>query len=273
MAKKDTTDPNDPQSAPPALDPAEELAASNAQLREQLVQQAAAHQAQQDQILDYLGEMKTKVETLEAAQLAAGTPVLDKAASEAARREAEFSAEWSKLSEEFADYPAIDILEQRVLVGAEANNDIRLNDEPGMMVDPTGANRRWKLRWFNFANEGRSYRATAEGYIKVRWDELQDADSIATLERRDEFVRMGEQGKEVLHKIPFKIYDYKKRRDVARTQGLLTSEAALRDHLANNVARMAGNVGDSADQAGSLIHSSKNFHVEIKKGETERVTL
>jgi hypothetical protein len=242
--------------------PPVDLASENAALREQVAAQAA----QQDQILDYMAEMKTEIETLKAQPAA---PVVDAASAQ----QKALDDEWAALREEFKDIPNIDIVEQRVLAGTDANTDIRLIDEPGMLVDPQATSRKWKLRWFNFATEGRSQRATQEGYVKVKWTELKDAESIATMERIDEFVRIGEKGKEVLHKIPLKLFAYKKKRDAARIQGMLSSESGLRDHLAANVARMAGNVGDNADQAGSLIQGNKTFMVEIKKGEKETVRL
>lgn len=231
-----------------------------------LIEENVAMKAQQDQMLDMIVELKEKLEALEQhGTTPAGGPIVN-------AEEVALNAELAALKEEFAEYPAIDLVERRVLLGADANNEIRLMDEPGLVEDPTGTARRWKLRWFNFAKEGRASQAEREGYIKVRWAELRSSESIGALERKDDYVRQGDRGLEVLCKMPLKLFDYKKRRDAARNQGLLTSESRLRDHLSGNVAAMASRDGQNADQAGSFVHG-KTFSLEIKKGETERVTV
>lgn len=224
----------------------------------------AAQQRQNDQVLDALIDLQETVKRLKAGQSA--TPAVAQF-----DQEAELDAELDALKDEFKDYPAIEMLERRVLVGAEANNELRLTDEPGLLEDPHGTNRKWKLRWFNFAVEGRAPKATQEGYIRVTWAELRDGDGIGEVERKDDFVRQGDRGLEVLHKIPLKLFEYKKRRDAARHNGLLSSEASLRDHLSSNVSRMAAREGGNADQAGSMVHGKK-FEVSITRGETERIT-
>lgn len=222
-------------------------------------------QAQNDLVLDSLIEMQEKMKRLEAGQSSTK-------AVEQFDAEEELDQELEALKREFADYPAIDMLERRALVGAEANTELRLTDEPDLLEDPYGQSRKWKLRWFNFGVEGRATKASQEGYIKVTWDELRDGDGLATSARLDAFVRQGDKGLEVLHKIPVKLFDYKKRRDAARRNGLLTSEAQMRDHLSNSVSALAGRAGDNADQAGSLLHDKARFNVSIKRGQTERFT-
>lgn len=224
-----------------------------------------ALRAQNDTVLDALIELQETVKRLEAGQVATK-------AVEQFDAETELDAELEALKREFKDYPAIDMLERRALVGAEANTELRLTDEPGLLEDPYGESRKWKLRWFNFGVEGRATKAAQEGYIKVTWAELRDGDGIATSNKSDEFVRQGDKGLEVLHKIPVKLFDYKKRRDAARRNGLLTSETQMRDHLSNSVSALAGRAGDNADQAGSLVHDKARFNVSIKRGETERFT-
>ena len=233
-----------------------------------LTDENAALKAQQDQMLDMLVELREKLQTLETT----GVPVVTPAVTD---EEAQLNAELAALKEEFKDFEGLEVFERRVLVGADANNEIRLLDEPSILQDPRGTLRTWKLRWFNFAKEGRASQAEREGYVKVKWAELQSAESIASAvagERKDEYVRQGDRGLEVLCKMPLKLYDYKKKRDAARMGGVLTSEARLRDHLAGNVASLAGKNGMNADQAGSLIHS-KSFSMSITPGETETITL
>lgn len=223
-----------------------------------------AQQAQNDQVLDALIELQDTVKRLEAGQG-------QTKAAEAYDATSEMDAELAELTKEFADYPMIDMLERRALVGADANNELRLVDEPGLLEDPDGEHRYWKLRWFNFAIEGRAGHAAKEAYMKVAWKELRDSEGIATSSHQDEFVRQGDKGLEVLHKIPLKLFVYKKKRDAARHQGLLTSEQQMRDHVANRVAGLAGSSGQNADQAGSFVHG-RRFSLSITKGETERFT-
>lgn len=224
---------------------------------------AAALRAQNDQMLEMLVEMQAKVEALTAAKDATPEPAFGEGAK--------LDAELGELLSEFKDYPQIAVFNQRVLVGADANLSIRLKDDASVTDDPQGKHLYWKLRWFNFAKEGRSHQAGAEGYEKVKWSDLQDSEMVTTGVRTDEYVRKGERGLEVLHRIPLKLYDYKKKRDAAKLKGLLSSESQVRDHVANGVASLAGKGGDNASQAGDFIHGKT--HVTIEQGPTERVTL
>lgn len=223
-----------------------------------------ALKSKQDQLLDIVVEMQEKLETLEGGVKSVTAPV--------SQRQAELDAELDTLREEFKGYPNIELFERRVLVGPEAHSDIRLMDEPGVMDDPGGHNRKWHLRWFNLAKEGRAAQAEAEFYRKVEWSELRSDESLAVLERKDQYVRRGDRGMEYLYKIPLKLFVYKKKRDAARVQGLLSSESQLRDHLSGSVAGLAGRAGDNADQAGSFVHG-KGFSLEITEGAKETVTL
>lgn len=220
--------------------------------------------AQNDQMLDMLVEVRTELDTLKAQQSEAPMRQHD-------GEQAKLDAELKDLMVEFKDYPQIQVFEQRVITGIDASVDIRLSGDVTSQADTSGNTCTWKLRWFNFGKEGRAQQAGAEGYVKVKWTELGDPEMVNTGTRMDEFVRKGQNGWEVLHKIPMKLFTYKKRRDAARMQGLLTSESQLRDHLSSNVAGLAGRAGQNADQAGSTVHDK--FSVSITKGARETVTL
>lgn len=239
-----------------------QLQAENARLRDE----HAAQQAEHDMILDGLATMQDEIAALKGAQT--GKAAVAVAQNDTA---AELDAELAGLTAEFADYPLIDVFERRALVGLDANTDLRLKDDPTVLLDPSGDRCKWKLRWFNFGKEGRAQQAQAEGYMKVRWDDLADQEAIATGARIDEYVKKGNRGEEVLCKIPRKLYDYKKRRDAARSEGLLASESGMRDRVANRVSSMVGARGGNADQAGSFL-ASKKVHMTITAGETERFT-
>lgn len=234
---------------------------------EALQAENAALRAQQDQTLDLLVEMREELDKLKAGGIAAPPVIGGKS-----KAEQELDDELAVLKDEFKDFPGIEVLEQRILVGEEVNDDIRLKDEPSILEDPHGKHRKWKVRKFNFGIEGRAARATAEGYIKVRRDELQNTEALPTLSQQDEYARLGERGLEVLCKMPLKLYEHKKKRDMMRRQGLLTSASGLRSHTANRVAEMAAASGMNADQAGSFI-AGKTFTMEVTEGEKETVTL
>lgn len=225
----------------------------------------AVLKGQLEQLLDLHVEQRAELDALKAAQT--GTAAIAVAQNTVA---AKMDAELEGLVDEFKDYPLIEMFERRTLVGIDANTDIRLKGEVPLTEDPRGQNRIFKLRWFNFAKEGRAQQAAAEGYLKVKWDELQDREAVvgATTNTTDEFVRKGERGLEVLHKMPLKLYDYKKRRDAARQSGKLESVSAMRDHMANSVAGMVG--GNSGSRAGDFI--AKQMSVELTPGPTERFT-
>jgi hypothetical protein len=68
-----------------------------------------------------------------------------------------------------------------------------------------------------------------------------------------------------------KLYAYKQKRDAARRNGQLQSESWTRDHVANNVARMAGAAGDNASQAGDFAHQQIQMTITPGKKETIEV--
>lgn len=218
-----------------------------------------------DQLMDLLLAQQEELATLKAAQTgeAAGTVAQHDAT-------AALDAELAALKAEFSDYPLIEVFERRMLTGVDAPLSIRLQGEPPPEQDPTGARRTWHLRWFNFGKEGRAQQAASDSYQKVLWSELQDQESVGTGTRTDPYVRKGDRGLDVLHKIPLKMYRHKQRRKAALTEGLLQSESRLRDHLANSVADRAGAIGDNADRAGSF--ASRSMSLTITPGETERFT-
>lgn len=225
-----------------------------------------ALRTQLDQVLDLLIEQQDQIAALKSAQVGPAAVTVEKG-----DKTAELNAELDGLLDEFKDYPLINVFERRALVGVDANTDIRLKGEVPLIEDPGGAQRYWKLRWFNCAKEGRAQQMVAEGYDKVAWEDLQDQESVATGARIDAYVRRGERGQEVLGKIPFKLYVYKKKRDAARQAGLLASESGVRHHVAERVASMVGSQGGNADQAGSFVHGGIN--VTLTQCPTETVTF
>jgi hypothetical protein len=237
----------------------------------QTSESVAALEAKVDKLLTIAAEQQEENDALKARVEAMSKTGAASVAVAKVDEQAKLEAELAALAEEFKDIPNVDVLRSRVLHGVDANQDIRLLDEPTIGVDPTGATRKWQLRWFNLEKEGRSEQAKAEGYVKVQWDELQDKEAIATGTRTDVFVRKGMRGLEVLYKIPRRFYQLKKRADALRRAGKLTSESAMRSDIANKTAALAGREGGNADQAGSFV--DRSMTMTITPGETERVTF
>jgi hypothetical protein len=232
---------------------------------ERLKTQQQASDARQEQMIDMLADLQAKIDAIPTAPVAASVARRSKV-------EEELDAEYKTLmaDPEFRGLPNIQVLERRALHGTDANMDVRLKGDAPYEVDPRGERCFWKLRWFNFGKDGRSTEAAARGYEKVEWDDLQDAEAVATGLRTDKYVRRGDRGLEVLHKIPQKYYNHVKKREAARTAGLLTSETALRDRMANGAAHLAGQSGGNADQAGTFV-AGKGFQVTIKPEDTTGV--
>jgi hypothetical protein len=251
MSTQDTPHPA-PEVPPDPLPPTDDVAALRGQL---------------NQALDLLIAQQDELALLKSAQRGSAATVVQQGATAE-----KFDAELAALKAEFADYPLIEMFERRALIGADANTDIRLLGEPGLYEDPLGETRYWHLRWFNFMKEGRAQVAISEGYLKVKWDELQDQEIVAASVRIDEFVRTGDRGLVTLYKMPRKLYEYKKRRDAARLAGKLGSEKAIRDLVANAVATRVGREegGTRADQAGSWV--AQNVTMTLTPGATERFT-
>lgn len=227
---------------------------------------AQAQHAREEQLLDMVSDLMNKVEALEAAQTGPSAVVVKQN-----DQQKKFDDELDALKAEFADYPAIEMFERRVVLGVDADDGIRLKDEPSVVEDPYGQRRKWKLRWFNHGKPGRAYQAAQEGYEQVALADLRDPGVLSVEDAKDRYVRRGERGQEALYRIPLKMFDYKKRRDAARRQGQLQSESWLRGHMANATAVSAEKSGGSADQAGTFI--DKNLNLEITRGQPERVTF
>lgn len=246
-----------------------DLTAAEALELQQLRAENDVMRAREHAIVDAMAEMQESIDALKAGQVGAAAAAVAKHDAQA-----EMDAELAELLEaekSLGGYGLIDVFERRALVGVDANLEIRLKDDPSVVDDPFGERCRWKLRWFNFEKEGRSQQATAEGYEKVRWEDLADQEMITGGTREDGYVRKGSRGKEVLCKIPLKLYAHKKKRDAMRQQGQLQSESAVRDLAANRVAARIGAQGGNADEAGSFI-ANKRFSVEVTQGATERFT-
>jgi len=226
----------------------------------------AAVRAQMDQLLDIVTEQQQTIETLRAAQTGTSAKALEQD-----DEQAKLDAELAQLLQEHADYPGIEVFERRVVEGVAASGDIRLKGETPVSEDPQGEQRYWHLRWFNGTKEGRLQQALQEGYVKVQWDELQSREMVVSEDKTDGFVRKGDRGQEVLHKIPRKLYAYKKRRDAMLRDGLLSSKSKLQDYLADSTAAAAGNMGHNADEAGSFVH--RGIDLQISEGQRERITL
>ncbi|MEQ1726732.1 MAG: hypothetical protein ABL982_00010 [Vicinamibacterales bacterium] len=257
----------DSLSTPGALPNDGSLTAAEALELAELRAQNEAIRSQNTILLDMMSNLE---ERIDAAGLDRRMSAEAEAAIETAleREQRELDEEMQRLAEKFADYPAIDAFRRRAVLGVDAATELRLKGDLTTQQDPSGEHTTWKLRWFNFGREGRAQQFRTEGYERVLWDELADKASVNG-DTTTVYVRRGDQGLEVLGKIPRELFNHKKRRDAARRRGVLTSESKLLAHVAEGTARLAGQQGDNADQAGSFIEGNKQF-VTITKGEKEK---
>lgn len=148
----------------------------------------------------------------------------------------------ARLREEFADFPRLDVLERR-LVNPEIPTSvpIRLKDEPPEHEDPTGARRRWYLRWINTSMPNRFHTVkTQRGYVPVLWEELQDKEQISDRFEGAREVRRGDRGQEVLCKIPLPYYLMIKAREREALLKRAQSRTAMQDDLSTAAASRYG---------------------------------
>lgn len=231
----------------------------------QPMSEPAPMSARENQLLDALIEMQDRIAALESGQ----TAVVAKQTTEAEKLTAEMDAEFAALSKEFAGYSALEVLSRRLEQGVDASHEIRFKDEPTMLEDPTGQERIWRPRWFNFSKDGRAFEAASKGWEKVRLEWLQDAEAVTGGVKIDDYARRGDGGKEVLMRMPEKLYRFTKKREQLQREGKLSSETWTKDYLANKVAAEVRETGGNADQAGSFV-AGKTFSVEVTEQPTER---
>ena len=159
----------------------------------------------------------------------------------------------SLLAEIFAEFPNVEAAERRLHAGAlPASLPIRLKDEPSEAVDPTGSKRKWYVRWINSAMPGRLHAITSGyAYVLVDWDELQHQDQIADrFQGLDTHVRRGDQGKDILAKLPLAYYKQIKQAEQERAEAR-NSPKAIKAQLQEEAALRLG--ADAAEGVGGLI--------------------
>lgn len=133
------------------------------------------------------------------------------------------SPQRDRLRKGLEKYPAIDILERRLLnPHGTPSEPIQLKDQSEPM----------ELHWFNGEIPGRTHEARHYlGYLPVRVDELASRDEVSDLqESADGCVTRGERGREWLGKMPKRWYDaiQRKKADI-EAKRLRTSSTVKRD--------------------------------------------
>lgn len=192
-------------------------------------------------------------------------------AKSAAKKAAAVEINKEDLLVRFKDFPAIDVISRRF----ENPNDpgslpILLKDEdPHCCVNSEHHNRlrsgattchlcrrpvrKYQVRWFNLSQEGRRGQMRSKGYWPVRTAELSDQDDVSDIYRskEDEYVRRGDNGKEMLGKMPLEIYFEIKRRQ----QEERAKRATSKRHLVSDLAESAGR--EFGSEAGDMIHDGE----------------
>lgn len=170
----------------------------------------------------------------------------------------------SALADVFADFPNVEAAERRLHAGAlPASLPIRLKDEPSEAVDPTGAKRKWYVRWINSAMPGRLHAITSGyAYVLVDWDELQHQDQIADrFQGLDTHVRRGDQGKDILAKLPLAYYKQIKAAEQARA-AQRNSPKAIKEQLQQEAALRLGT--EASEGVGGLIGDVRELPADAR---------
>jgi hypothetical protein len=163
------------------------------------------------------------------------------------------------LLEKYKDFKGINVVERRLqdpeLPGSVP---IRLNDEPTYLQDPLGRKRKWYVRWINAAEAGRYSLVTETmGYVPVRVEELQNADSVMGIaESKDGIVRRGDRGSEVLVKMPLELYTAIKSRQEEKRRKRSHNAKALKEDMANIAGQSVGS------EAGDFVHDEMSLTVK-----------
>jgi hypothetical protein len=173
------------------------------------------------------------------------------------------------LLDAFKDYPAIDIVSRQFQNPNDPGSlPILLKDEdPNACINSDHQNRlkigatvcqcgkparKWYVRWFNLAQEGRNAQMRAKGFIVVEVRELQDADDISDMyddaKNAGQKVRRGDRGQEVLGKMPLPLWLERKRRQREIRNDAFMSAQARREERAESAGRAMG------DEAGQTIY-------------------
>lgn len=190
------------------------------------------------------------------------------------------------IAERFKDFASIDVLTRRFSDPSDPGSlPILLNDEqPESCVNSDHMNRlkpgaatchlcrkparKWYVRWFNLASEGRNGQMRAKGYVGVEVKELQDSGDIADLYAdrtdRDRYVRRGDNGKELLAKIPLEAYNFIK----GRQRDAWNARAMSGKQIKKDLAEAAG--VELGDEAGQSIHDGD---IKIEKMTRSHTTL
>jgi hypothetical protein len=133
------------------------------------------------------------------------------------------SPQRERLRKGLEKYPAIDILERRLLnPHGTPSEPIQLKDQPEPM----------ELHWFNGEIPGRTHEARHYlGYLPVHVNELVSRDEVSDLQESPEgCVTRGERGREWLGKIPKRWYDAIQRKKAeVETKRLRNSATVKRD--------------------------------------------
>jgi hypothetical protein len=187
------------------------------------------------------------------------------------------------LLERFKDFPAIDVISRRfndpndpgslpILLKDEdrhccANSDHQLKLKSGATICPACKRpaRKWYVRWFNLAQEGRNAQMRGKGYVAVEVKELQDSDDVSDLfTGKDTAVRRGDRGQEILGKQPLELYLEIKRRQRLKRNEQAVNANRTRTQLAEAAGRALG------DEAGQSIHDGA---IQVESMTRHKTTL
>ena len=191
------------------------------------------------------------------------------------------AAEPNALKAAFAEYPALDVLERRLLHPNDPGSlPILLQDDPdpccgdfghAYNAKPNAAKcptckvpfRRWYIRWVNVGEANRAMVIRDRGYLPVKVSELKHAEDVMGLNAdTSAIVTRGDKKSEVLYKRPF-TYHIEIKRKQLQQQNARRTPKSLKADLVASADRALG------DEGAQTLHN--NLHVEEFK--TVRSTL
>ncbi len=188
------------------------------------------------------------------------------------------------LLDRFKDFPAIDVISRRMndpndpgslpILLKDEDPHCCINTDHQQKMKPGAAEcrickkpaRKWYVRYFNLAQEGRNAQMRGKGYVAVEIKELQDSDDISDLytSNKDTFVRRGDRGQEILGKQPLELFlEIKRRQHEHRMQRSMSAK-----QLRSELAEAAGS--ELGDEAGSSIHAGD---IKVESMTRSRTTL
>lgn len=154
------------------------------------------------------------------------------------------------------EIPSFEVVERRILYGdtsALAGPAMELVNQPERMA----------LYWGNTGREGRHFQLTKrKGWMPVKMTELANRLDVGgdVTESPDGFVTRGEKGREVLYKMPLRLYEALEKRKVADNLKQSRSASRLKSNTQERMTQDADSGALSAGQREHLLRGAERMN-------------